>query len=872
NLNEKLLLELYRAKQAGQAAFSHALRSMPTESFIFFMAMGAVVAGQLIMNFAQNPVAMQQNLKHQLSPVGILSFFVFMSTQGLTANMLTMYFSNKMVLPFIPYLGMTVGFFTQTYVSQMLSDPNVSNCAITMLGGEISEKDQQQGVSNDPCHEAYQYFVVQKKIFEYAPNLVSMLMSSVFAGLTQGAVSSFATKLTPKVVSTGIAAARTAVANLVIDFGAIDLALVISPGGMELKGIRLFLSKGLQIALFVSIDAWLNRKVNRVWKNHFDGNEFAEINENISTEVQKLNASPWQNSEALVKDIKTFHEKMTKWRTANLSEIYEAHQAWSENLNQLVSMYNSSRQFYEDFVDEVRTTKFDSGLKRLLRTYPLNGVRAKEIEPGGENLYFTKPQTLVHQQADTVYEVADLIEKQIFPDAIYKSLYSQEQAQLKNIHDLLNSGDRKTLTPDDYRKMAQGLDLLNKTIEISAQQGTSSRDFVSLLQQIRTLLGDPDPMMEPGRGYLATYEKAPATAEKIKETSYYRQVGEFRTPHITDYLLMQMACGPDAEHGETPVKTSQGFSSVFLPPRIGNEKDQFEVCTKVGVAKQSVQNIYTWPLEVSSRDGNRRLKYAGFLDYIINNLRPSVLGSKEEKAFPQWWKNTTDKQMNTAFEDFAGKYDEIVSEMVRILYGHDRKTSGSSLISSACNKIKNTLDKQLDRSNSGPISNGPINSIFQQERAYLSILDQVFAPTSDYKLDIANILSKNPTHPLLQDVEKQFAILNGLLLKIKVVQKNGHDVVESDIENYQFEDQVKNVQKSLTKVAEELGVSQAGSGGAASFEELSTAGAAWNSFEKLSAGNVKWKDVTSPQYNKDARVTPAQRDVAVLVLEKLEAL
>jgi hypothetical protein len=48
-LNKAIAEELARVKASGKAAFSHSVKALPTESAIFFMAMGAVVAGQLML-------------------------------------------------------------------------------------------------------------------------------------------------------------------------------------------------------------------------------------------------------------------------------------------------------------------------------------------------------------------------------------------------------------------------------------------------------------------------------------------------------------------------------------------------------------------------------------------------------------------------------------------------------------------------------------------------------------------------------------------------------------------------------------------------------------------------------------------------------
>lgn len=811
SLNRMLLDEMVRIKGAGKAAFSHSMKALPTESLIFFMAMGAVVAGQLITNYSQNPIAMKQHIEHQLSPIGVFGFFAFMASQGVTSNVLAMYMTNPKFHHMIPYLGMTVGAFVQSYLSQVASDPNVKACAKVMMGGTVSQKDQESGVEADPCAKAYEYLVLKKKLWEFAPGIVSMLASSALAGFGQAMVTRAVLKIT-----------------------GVDIALWLAPGSMQLKGVRLLVVKGLQIGVFTAIDIWLNRKVTYAWKNFFDGADFYDMNTKLVAQVNDLKNTQWTSSSADLKtQIKNFRSKMSEWRMINLSEVYEAHQAWSENLHQLTSMYNSSYAFYNSFINEVRNARYDQQvLKPLLISYPLNGVPAKGLEAGKEDLYFQSPKMIENWQAETVADVV------VFMDEMAKSkeaqyLYDPEKKALKTIRDLLAS--------DDRMKMGEGLATLNRETQIAVQNLAASRQFPPMLAAVKKQLGGKaDPMLEPGRGFLATYEIAPSTAENFKGTAYYRKVGIFYTPRMSDYLMMQMICGPDAEKGEKVVKNSKGFPSVFVPPQLKATKDNFEnVCDSW--SKAPVEQIYNWPVKAQNQK-----QYKGFLSYLVDNARPSIVGAAELSAFPQWWINTTESQMQSAFEQYAKDYDAIVANMIRTIYRNDRE-SYSNVFSKYWDKLgtgaKNLFDKGFwgqvrdDKStwNRGPISNGAMNSAFQEERVYLSILNELLAPAQKYNMDLATIMNKAPMQAQLKEVENQFAVLNGLIKQIKVAQVDGRDVIQSKLENYQLEEQLQNIQAALTQVSAALGVGDAPQGAV-------------------------------------VQLTPAQKEIAVSCLENLQAL
>lgn len=796
SLNTLILNEMRKVNTANKEAFSHSLKNLPAESAIFFMAMGAVVAGQLITNYSQNPVAMKQHVEHSLSPIGVFGFYTFMYSQGVTSNVLAMYMTNPKFHHMIPYLGMTVGAFVQGYLTQIASDPNVMACAKVMMGGTVSDKALQAGVDKDPCSKAYDYLVLQKKLWEFAPGIVSMLASSAIAGIGQAVITKTVLRIT-----------------------GFDIATLLLPGKMEVKGIRLLLVKGLQIAAFVAIDQWLNSKVNYAWKNIFDGRELGKISDNLEADVNALKKSNWQgNDSSLQANMKLFREKMSAWRMVNLSNVYEAHQSWSEALNQLTGMYNASYVFYNDFVEQVRGERFgDSGVKPLQRISPLYGVVAKGVTADRKDLYLLKPIWIENMQLLTVQELAPKAKALLAADT-FKYLTGKEKATFTEVVQLLQSTDKMVLGKAFAKlnaAIAKGAELSAPSTLMIANT-TSSRYYLPMLNQLRSMYGNPIPMVEKGRGWVNAYADTPTTSEKVNNVPYYRKVGIFSTPKVTDYFVMQMACGPDVERGEKAIKQALGYPSVFLPPTLRYEGDHFDVCHwfKEQSFLQSLVNgsqtmspaedIYKSP--VKSAKG----QYDGFVSYLLNQLRPSALGNANESNFDKWWKRNTEAQMQAAFVEYGKQYDKIVAKMIQGIYRQGR----SSL-------------------NAGPAYNGTMNAAFQEQRVYLSLLAELIKPTQKYDMNLENNLQGSIALPLLRNVEAQFAVLNGLIRKIKVVTKEGREQIESPLENYQLEEQLQAIQIALGKVSEALGVGEG-------------------------AQNMKLK--------------PAQRNMAVSALENLQGI
>ena len=241
-------------------------RRILPESGLFFIAVGAVTMLQLSRDYASNPVRMQQHIEHTLSPMGAFSLYMYMHSSGVTSNILTAISKNKEFYRYIPYLGMTAGYFTQSMLSSFASDPNVRACANLMLHKEVKPSDD---ISTNPCQSAFSFYVLGHRLLDMVPGLISMLASTAIAGMIQkyalkGAI--FAADKTLKL--TGF-----------------DIATFILPGGAQSWGVRLLIA-GVQTGLFYSIDSgWLNRNITYGWKNIFSGIDLKRLETELANQV-----------------------------------------------------------------------------------------------------------------------------------------------------------------------------------------------------------------------------------------------------------------------------------------------------------------------------------------------------------------------------------------------------------------------------------------------------------------------------------------------------------------------------------------------------------------------------------------------------------
>lgn len=818
SMGQALANEMAKVKQASTAAWSHSTRHLPSESGIFFLGMGAVVAGQLITNYAQNPIAMKQHIDHQLSPLGAAGFFTFMYSQGVTSNVLSLYLKNPRYQHMIPYLGMTVGAFMQSYLSQFASDPNVQACAKSWLKKpEGAAAILESASKEDPCEKAYEYFVLKKKMWELAPGVTSMLLSAGLAAVGQSVGSKIVLRVT-----------------------GFDIATFLMPGGMQVKGLRLILVKGLQITAFTAIDVWLNRHVTYVWKNIFDGAEFNDLGQQIVQNIASQKRSGWnEDKKEFTKLIKEFHKKSGDWRMVNLSEVYEAHQAWTENLQRLTGMYNASYNFYSAFLNEARSFKTNKN-SPLNLVSPLNGVLAKGLGKSDQDYYHTDPLFVESMQMATAHDIADEMKQNLQGAYLGQAFSPSTINELSEIADLLSSEDKMIV--------GKGLEKIYRKLYRRQSSSLMENEIKPELIRIYGKLGSPFPAFAAGQGFALSFEKAPMNESSVKDVPFYRRQGPFATENITDYLLVSMLCGPEVEKKENVIYNSTGFPSIFLPPQIKKSSDNFSELCKMPSSEDGARSLYRMPIE------NAGQSYNGVMDYLKNNVRDNLLGKQDENLFQKWWNENTEEQMQKAFEVYAKSYEEIVMKLVRGIFREDQSVT-----------------------NRGSMANGTIKSLQQEARVYQMILGEMlkdvyaqankrhlpeayffgnkfqevsfkaekgkpsildfFARTSEVEFEsVLFAINKNTDSKVFAkkrygypmkvqyNFESEMTKLINLLKEIKIVNEqmtvqssidgfafdtvyDKNPVIQSNLENKQIEDQLTKVQNTLKDFAKLLGVS-----------------------------------------------------------------
>lgn len=360
NLMRDLHNDLFRfqleAKTAGTVLKESAsLTRFARDTFLFSLAIGAVLAQQLYFDYGANPVAMLQHLDSMKDPIGNVSFYSFIVANGVASHLLNKkatakqtYASRLKAMRLIPYISMSAG----SLASNIMSDAGMmfKSC---VWGIYFNKQEKTDPNTLSACDEALRTLTVTGKINQYVPTIMSMLLSNGAAAIIEtnirGGIS--------KVVETGskfahssekitlpartwqpnpalgheINSVRLAIDSIttagaesllnraagagkgILKFMGAQLALRFTPGGIVVSGVQL-LFMVVQFAAFTYLDHLIMPNINLLWANtkisHYD---FPKLTRRLeaTTKFAALNGF-------LKDEIPKDFRKLTKWDTKDI--------------------------------------------------------------------------------------------------------------------------------------------------------------------------------------------------------------------------------------------------------------------------------------------------------------------------------------------------------------------------------------------------------------------------------------------------------------------------------------------------------------------------------------------------------------------------
>lgn len=704
------------------------LKRFSAESASFFVAIAAVQLESLMMNFSDNPRALQDHFESVKDPIGHLSFYMFMQANGYTTNFLTNRLAPNMdplaktqALRGITYKGMAAGSIISSLTAEVAT--GVRDCAKMIFEKEKEAKTEKAEI----CNAAFSQWTRSTKAQQYVSQIISLFVSQDAAQIIEMRGKQAVAWSSNHALSLAIKSTKV---RKVLQVTALQVAMVVTPGGLTMKGLKI-VGKIAQFTGFTFVDHLLAPFIHKAVANVWQPAQFSFDVTNFNNNVFDAKRDLWKNNrsnEKLAESIAEMSKAMAEWRQAQLIQFKTSHGIWVENLMRVISQTNGTFGFYKTYVESLFSTENVKGDIRAgklaatamnhengypQRTLPLFGVTLKEAMPADyespRDLMLNKPGDLESEQIKTVRDVnVDL--KTLLAT---KGIHEHDAELLTQITTAFDSQDKNAI--------GYAIAKINDVVIYNKSFVTDVRLKESLIL-IRKKLGDPYPILTPGMGFSYAYESHSFTAEAMKTFDHTKGPGNW-LPRTSDYLLLQMVCG-----GESNLFDSNffGFAPYFVSPKITkNSVRPDALCTSL-----DLKNLYS--MKIAANDGK---VYTGITQYINSNLREDVLGDlsdKKTRAFGAWWTKNVNLKLGEMYETFDKEYVNVIDKMTQNWrgYGFVRKCliDGRTSYSTCIGKVANTAVDTLNGNNYLD-TNALMNLKFELD-IYTSVLNELLLDTA----------------------------------------------------------------------------------------------------------------------------------------------
>lgn len=450
---------------------SHQTLHLTSTTFTFFAALGALSVVELITQYENNPVVINQFIASQSDPVGQLALAAFVLSQGWTHSTLERLTQHSKLHSFIPYLGMTVGLVASQIVVETSSFlPELKMCL------------QQRSHCDALLIKWQAYPLKEEKIHQLFPGLVSMLSSSILAGIVDAGLQ------------------RT-----LLNLG-FEVVISSTPAGVLVK-----IARGIyhtsRFAGFFYLDYILVDPIELWWQTHFGIG--SQVNEEKQLLSQLLISQPSLTSCSLLvqtQDDKSCNSDLTallnsyltknsRWIDFKARKIYQKQMAWTQYFSKLVDDYYEAQAFYgflTDYFKQIQNnlTKRPSILDQEIT---LIGVYQNSGQVPSWNDYLYRPIDTQKAQIEFINHT-----NMIFSNKA--KLIHWHPYEKKIINRILN-----LLSKSDISSIAEGIHLIRNYLKMDLYRTTyhQSQLLYSFLKNLNNELGPQAlPIIGKGVGFL----------------------------------------------------------------------------------------------------------------------------------------------------------------------------------------------------------------------------------------------------------------------------------------------------------------------------------------------------------------------------------
>ncbi|MBK9322154.1 MAG: hypothetical protein IPM97_04210 [Bdellovibrionaceae bacterium] len=716
-------LEMAEAEEAQGHSKHVTLRRFTNESVAFFLAIAAVQIEALIVDYSNNPSALQAHLESLKDPIGHLSFYLFMVANGYTTDFLRKGvttvdpLAKAQAFRRISYLGMSAGSIASSLSADILT--TMKECAKVVFATGKKQKEERLSV----CDVALEQWTLNAKAQQYIPQIISLLVSTEVAQVAEMRGKKVVSWFTKKELAKRFA---TKSGNALRVIG-VDVLALASPAGLTVKGLR-FAGKAVQFAGFTYIDHQISPFIFKGFANVWQPASFDFDASSFNSSVVEAKKSGWENEQAnldLSKNLLDIKKAMTNWRQTQLTQFYTSHSIWGENLAKIIDQTQTTFSFYKKYIEnlyeslntqfQIQTGKLpETALREIsyypFRALPLYGIRLLKDLPddyeSAEDLYLTNLSELEKYQRSTLREAAQIL----------KNEFSQKKL-IKTDTELVNE-IIQAFESQDLRAIGRAIEKINDTV-LYNRGVVGDYSLRNSLIKIRKFLGDPRPISVSGMGFSYAFEMNSFNQLAMKTLKKTSGPGQSLS-RSSDYLTLQMVCGAE----DTVYENPWGFSPSFNPPKI--------VASRIDIAalcrSQFLSNIYD--MNLTSADGRR---YAGITEVISKNIKPEILGDVRDKtqshAFDGWWSTNVNAQLLNLYKIFDGEYINVLEKLTQNWQGLNVGTHCKTLSIGKC--LGGAVNSALDHLNASDyLDKNVLKNLEFEMNIYTTVLNEVLSDNS----------------------------------------------------------------------------------------------------------------------------------------------
>jgi len=678
---QKYIAEMQRrqvlSKTAGQTLKDATLR-FPIETGTFFIAIGSIVAAEMVWNYGGDPLAMQRHFDSLQDPATHLSFYSFIAANALTNNALQKYGYRKLdeiqrqkLFRRLPYIGMTAGSIASHLTGDIYG--YLKSCAVELMS-HTTPSEKPDEVLYTACEEAQRQWTAEKKFDQYMPALISLFASQKLSELTMHALMNSSQKVN-----------TLALTHLSFDISK-------SIGGKILVGGMRFLGNPI---LFMGLDMLITNPIaTRGWNSVSDDIALKSLSQSLPGNISECDPSTDSSKatcDELQKKLVSWRDRNKNWRNTLNAEFETALYSWTELMNRIdrqtiftQSVYATLINKYKEEIAEQQACSLDEKSNQcrtarnknssivLSKPQPLYGVLVdtksldseKELSPAevlkrSNDTYLDFYRQNEAGQISHLKKVAAAFEK--FISENNKILQSQEDKVL--ISQILQS-----LKSDDTQNISKGLIKLNAVLLDYKKLYTENRDLWTALKHMQVVIGKPSPITTSYTAfpYIFSINSDNAAGAVISHFPLSNHRYPYVFPTSAHYLIHEMLCANE----KAEIGSLSGFKTVdqsLVPPRL------------VQVDVKSLHN-YCRPMLLANQTDYAKRMMRPFifpqgemfaLEFLTKNINPAALD------FEKWWLEKTEPTLaefeNAALSEWTKIYRNLIAGFNDNAYAQNRE-------------------------------------------------------------------------------------------------------------------------------------------------------------------------------------------------------